>query len=111
LAAKPRKAGHDVIAGFDGRHLSADCLDDPRTLMTQNHRPVEREPAKAVDDMQIAVTNPRGGGADEHLAPSWLVDFDLLDGQRLVHLPKDCSVYLHRAPPGEFECPVECTPR
>src|ERR1700736_5894308 len=95
VAAKARETSDDVIAGLDRRHLGADRLDDPRTLVAEHDRPVEREPALAVDDMQIAVAHPGRRGADQHLAAPRLVDLDRLDRQRLVHLAEDRGVDFH----------------
>ena len=84
-----------MIARLDRRHLGADRFDDPRTLMAENDRPVEREPTLPVDDVQIAVAHPGRRGADQHLAAPWLVDIDRFDRQRLVHLAKDRGVDVH----------------
>src|SRR5438132_1558948 len=80
-----REAGDDVIAGRDRSYLGADCLDDTSALMAENDGPVEREAPDAVDDVEIAVAHPGGGGTDQHLAAPRLVDVDRLDRQRLVH--------------------------
>src|SRR5205823_1756460 len=86
IAAKTRKAGHHVIPRFDRRHIRADRLDDPRAFVAEHDRPIEREPSDTVDDVQIAVTDAGGRGADQHLAPPWFVDLHRLDRQRLLHL-------------------------
>ena len=99
IAAKPREAGDDVIARLDRRHLGADRLDDPRTLVAEHNRPVEREPALAVYHMQIAVAHPGRRGADQHFAAPRLVDVDRFDRQRLVHLAKDRGIDLHLQAP------------
>src|SRR5215475_11412480 len=95
VAAKSRQAGDDVVAGLNRSHLVADRLDDPRALVAEHDRPVEREPPLSVDDVQIAVAYPGRGGADQHLAAPRLVDFDRFDGQRLIYLAKHRSVDLH----------------
>src|SRR5271167_1153113 len=58
IAAEAREAGDDVVSRLDRRHLAADRLDDPRTLMAEHDRPVERESALPVDDVKIAVAHP-----------------------------------------------------
>ena len=88
-----------MIARLDRGHLGADRLDDPRTLVAEHDRPVERKSPLPVDDVQIAVTHPGRRGADQHLAAPRLVDLDRFDRQRLVHLAKDRGVDLHLSAP------------
>src|SRR5437660_1733078 len=49
IAAESRQASNDVITRLDGRHIGADRLDNTGALMPEDDRPVEREPADAVD--------------------------------------------------------------
>src|SRR5208282_1806547 len=88
IAAEAREAGDDVIARLDRGHLAADRLDNPRNLVAEHDRPVERKSPLPVDDVKIAVTHTGRGGADQHLAAPWLVDVDRFNRQRLVHLAK-----------------------
>ena len=42
-----------------------------------------------LDEVQVGVAEPGAGGAQQHLARSWLAHADLLDDQRLVGLVQD----------------------
>ena len=94
-AAEAGQAGDDVIADPHRGDVLADRLDDAGALVAQHEGPIEREAAVAVDDVQIAVADAGGNGADQHLAAPRLVDVDLLDRQRLVHLAEDGGCHLH----------------
>src|SRR6516165_6941101 len=111
IAAKTREAGDDVITRLHRRHLGANSLDDPGTLVSEYDRPVERKSPMAVDDVQVAVAHLGRRGADEHLAAPGLIDVDRFDRQRVVHLAKDRGVDLHLSFPGEFEIWCQCSLR
>src|SRR5204862_627125 len=85
----------DMVAGPHRRDVRTDRLDDPRAFMAEHDRPVEREAADPVDDMQIAVTDAGRDGAHQHLAAQRLVDIDRLDRQRFLHLAEYGGLYLH----------------
>ena len=94
-AAEAGQAGDDVIAHPHRGDIVAHRLDDAGALVAEHERAIERETAVAVDDMQVAVADAGGDGAHQHLAAPRLVDVDLLDGQRFVHLAKDGSGHFH----------------
>src|SRR5437667_355116 len=96
-AAEPREARHHVITGSQRGHVGADGLDDAGALVAEHDGPVRRPAALAVHDVQVAVADARGGGADEDLAARRLVDLDRLDRQGLVRLAKDGGLHLHGA--------------
>ena len=70
-----------------------------RALVAQHDRPVEREAAEPVDDMQVAVAHAGRDGAHQHLAAPRLVDVDRLDRQRFMHLAKHGSAGFHDLDP------------
>ena len=84
-----------MIAWPHGRDIRTDPLDDAGALMPQHDRPVEREAADAINDMQIAVTDAGRDGAHQHLAAERLVDIDRLDRQRFADLAKNGGFDLH----------------
>ena len=84
-----------MVAGFDRRHLGADPLDHTRALVPQDDRPVERKPPDPIDDVQIAVAHPGRHGPRQDLAPPRLVDVDLFDRQRGMHLAKNGGGSFH----------------
>ena len=86
-----------MVADPHAGHVVADRLDDPGAFVAQHDRPVEREAADAVDDVQVAVTDAGRHGAHQHLAAERLVDVDRLDRQRFLHLAKYGGFDLHRA--------------
>ncbi len=88
-AAEPRQARDHVIAGAQGRHLVADGLHHPGALVAEDEGLVERISPEAIDDVQVAVTDAGRHRAHEHLASPRLVDVDVLDRERRVHLPED----------------------
>ena len=85
-----------MVAGAHGRHVLANRLDDAGALVAEHDRPVGREAADTVDDMQIAVADAGRDGADQHLAPRWRVDIDRFDRQRRVRLAENGGFDLHR---------------
>ena len=94
-AAEAGQAGDDVIADPHRGDVRAHCLDHARTFMAQQERAIEREASVAVDHVQIAVADAGGDGADQHFAAPGLVDVDLLNRQRLVHLAEDGGCHFH----------------
>ena len=93
-AAKARQAGDDMVTDPHRGHVGSGRLDDAGALVPEHDRPVEREAADAVDDMQVAVADAGRDGTDQHLAARWRVDIDRLDRQRLVRLAENGSFYL-----------------
>ena len=71
-----------MVAGFELADRRADLFHDPGPFVAQDggRRPLPR----AVDKMQVAVTDPRRRGADQDLAILRVVDFNLLNSERLV---------------------------
>jgi hypothetical protein len=59
--------------------VGADRLDDPGGLVAQHRRRVVA--VLAFHEMEIAVAEPGGGGAHQHLAPVGFADLDLGDLQ------------------------------
>ncbi len=72
----------DVIARLELADLEADLLDNPRGLVAEDGGRGER--VVAIDEVEVAVTDPRGDDSDKDLAADGLVDVDFLDCQRLV---------------------------
>ena len=98
LGAAPTEAGQardHVIAGPQRGDVGADRFDDARALVAQHVRSIERKSSEAVDDVEVAVTDAGGGGADQDLAAPRLVDLHGFDRERLVHLAEDCGLHLH----------------
>ena len=98
LGAAPTEAGQardHVIAGPQRGDVGADRFDDARALVAQHVRSIERKSSEAVDDVEVAVTDAGGGGADQDLAAPRLVDLHGFDRERLVHLAEDCRLHLH----------------
>jgi hypothetical protein len=94
-SAESGEASNHVVARSQGRHVGAHRLHDAGALVAENDRAVQREPAHAVDDVQVRVANTGRRGPDEHLTAPRLVDLDRLDGQSFVDLPKDGCLDLH----------------
>src|SRR6267142_2404151 len=94
-AAEAGETGHHVIPGAHGRHVGSDGLHHARALMAQDDRAVQRKPAEAVHDVQIAVADAGRGGANQDLAAPGLVDFDGFDRQRLLDFAKNGGLHLH----------------
>ena len=89
-----------MVARLDRRHLGPDRLDNAGALVPEHDRPVERKASDPIDDMQIAVAHAGRDGAHQHLARPRLVDLDLLDRQRRLHLAKNSGGGFHgRYPP------------
>jgi len=95
VAAEHRQARDDVVAGLDVGDVLADRLDDAGRLVPQHHR--HRRRVGALDEVQVAVAEARGGGPDQDLAPLRLGDRDVLDRHRLARSVQDGG--LHRISP------------
>jgi hypothetical protein len=93
-SAEAGKTRHHVVAGTERRHLVADGLDDPRTLVAEHDAPLEWEPAVPVDHVQVAVADPGRHGADQDLAAERPVDVDGLDAHRHMRRAADGSLDL-----------------
>ena len=93
------RAQRNSVAGFVGpcwcRWLAldidrpdlVDALADARRLVAQDARRWHRQ--RALDDVEIAVTDARCGRAHEHLSGTRRVDRDLLDHERSVAFAHD----------------------
>src|ERR1051325_3064001 len=97
-AAKPGETGDDMVARAHGRDIGADRLDHAGAFVAEHDRPVEREAADAVDDVEIAVADPGRDGAHQDLAADGLIDIDRLDRQRLLDFAEYGGFDLHRDP-------------
>ena len=71
-----------MVTGLEVGHVLADGFHHTRRLMAQHGG--QRIGVQAVDEVQVAVAQAGGGGADQHLAAARLRDVDVLDGHRLV---------------------------
>jgi hypothetical protein len=99
IAAKAGQAGNDVVALAHGGDIVTHSLDHTGALVTQHEGTVEVEAAEAIHDVQIAVANAGGDGADQDLTAARFIDFDGFDGQRLVDLSKYGGGDMHGFPP------------
>src|SRR3546814_19742427 len=78
----PTRRSADLLAAALHRaHLAADRRDDARGLVAGNGGEGMR--IGAVDEMQVRMAEPAGGGADADLVRAAIGDDDVLDGQRL----------------------------
>lgn len=68
-----------MIANFDSRHVGSDFLDDSGSLMPQHDR--ERARLRAVNHVQIAVTDTACRDAHQHLSRSRPLAVNLLDNK------------------------------
>src|ERR1700716_1560467 len=84
-----------MIAGFYVSDIGADLLDDAGRFVPE-HRG-QRMWIETVHEMQVGVTQPGDGGADQYLARTGFRQADVLDHQRLVYLIQDGG--LHRCSP------------
>src|SRR4051794_18447246 len=94
-AAEPRQAGNDMVADPQSGDIGAHRLDDAGAFVAEDEGAIEREAPEAVDDVQVAVADAGGDAAHQDLTAPRLVHLHLLDGQRLVHLPKDSGGHFH----------------
>ena len=95
MAAKSAEAGDNSIAHLDGAHFAAHRLDDARRLMPGDCG--QRMRIGAFDKVQVAMAQPAGRGADQHLMRPWIGNNHLLDLKRLTRFNQDSS--LHRVAP------------
>ena len=79
VTAEDREAADDVVARFDMGDVGADRLDDPGGLVARHGRGVVA--VLAFHEVEIAVAEPGGDGAHQHLARTRPVDLDLGDLQ------------------------------
>ena len=84
VAAKGRETGDHVVSHLHGTNLRADLLDDAGALMAEHRR--QWMGVKSLDEMEVGVTNPGGGRADQHLMWPRLVDLHILDQKGLPDL-------------------------
>src|ERR1700716_2116686 len=84
-----------MIAGFYVSDIGADLLDDAGRFVPE-HRG-QRMWIETVHEMQVGVTQPGDGGADQYLARTGFRQADVLDHQRLVDFMQDGG--LHRCSP------------
>src|SRR5262245_52632285 len=96
-AAEPGEARHHVITRLHGRDLGTDRLDHPGSLVAEHEGTVERVAAQAIDDVQVAVADAGGHGADQHLAAPRRVDVDSFDGEWRVYLAENGGLHGHGA--------------
>ena len=66
-----------MIADLDVAHIGPDRLDDPCTLVAEDHGP--RAIQRAVEIVVVAVAQPRRDGPHEDLATDRLVVVDIGD--------------------------------
>src|SRR5437667_57588 len=81
-AAERREAADHVVAGRHVAYLAAHVLDDARRLVPEDGRQRARE--RSLEDVEVAVADPGGGGPHDHLARPRRVDPDVLDAERLA---------------------------
>src|SRR5258708_19342817 len=93
-AAEAGEAGDDMVARPQRRYIWADGFDDTGALVAEHDRPVERETADPVDDVQVAVADAGRDGAHQHLAAHGLVDIAPPHPQRPLSLPANRAPYL-----------------
>jgi HAMP domain-containing protein len=95
VTAEHRQAGDDPVAGLHVGHVLADRLDDAGGLVAEHDRHGRR--VRALDEVQVAVAQPGGRGADQHLAAARLLDRHVLDRHRLARRVQHGG--LHRESP------------
>src|ERR1700722_12197849 len=96
VAAINRGAGDDVIARLNGRDLTADSLNDASGLVAENRRGLGRQ--GAVQNMQIAVADAAGDGANKDLARAGLIDLDVFDCKGLFEGAKNGGFHVRISP-------------
>ena len=92
-AAEAGKARDHVIARLHRGHVGPDGLHHAGALVPEHERAIERVAPEPVDDVQVAVTDARGHRPHEDLAAPRLVDVDVLDRERGVHLAEDRGLH------------------
>jgi hypothetical protein len=95
-AAVHREARDDVVAGSDVGHLVADGLHHAGRLVAEHDRRHPR--VLALHEVQVAVAEPGGGGADEHLPRAGRPDLHLVDLELARDLPEHRGANLHLSP-------------
>ncbi len=87
MAAKGAEAGDDRVARLHRADFAAHRLDDPGGFMAGDGGQGVR--IGAVDEVQVRMAKPAGGGADAHLVRTGLVDDNLLDDEGLAGFDQD----------------------
>ena len=84
MAAIGRQASDDMVAHLDGADFRADLLDHAGAFMAQNRG--QGKGIRALDKVQVRVTDPGGCRADQDLMRAWLTNLDIFDEQGTAHL-------------------------
>ena len=82
MTAEDGEAGDDVVTGLHVGDVLAHGFDDAGGFVAENRGRHHR--VEAVDEVEVAVADATGDGANEDFVRHGLVDFDLFDGQGLV---------------------------
>jgi len=85
-----------VVAGSQPTDTLANLAHDPRTFVTADDGQGEGQVAR--DEVFVAVAHARSLHLHQHLARLGIVELDLLDAPRLVHLPQNGGRRLHDSP-------------
>ena len=96
VAAERRQAGDDMVADLDRADLAADLLDDARRFVAEHGG--QRERIAAVGEVHVAMADPGGDGADQHLVRPGLADLDVLDRQRLADFAQYRGFHFNNSP-------------
>ncbi len=80
-----------MIARFYVSDVGADLLDHAGRLVAEHGRQWMR--IESFHEMQIGMTEPGDGGADQHLARTGFWQADVLDHQRLVDFMQDGGLH------------------
>ena len=83
-AAEDRQAADNAVAGRHVVHLTAHCFHRSSRLVSQEHR--HGRGVKPFYEVEIAMANSRGAGADQDFSGAWRCDVNFLDLQWLVYL-------------------------
>ena len=94
LAAEPREAGDDVVAGLHVGDTGADRLHDAGALVAEHQRAPSAD-HQALGDVEVAVADAGGHRPHQHLPVAGRVEGDGLDGERLVRLPEHGGPDVH----------------
>jgi hypothetical protein len=98
LAALRAEERDDVIARRHRRHVFADRLDDPGSLVAENRRRVAGG-IGAGGRVQVGVADAARGEPHQNLTRAGIGEIDLGDVQRLAELLEDRGADLHRSHP------------
>jgi hypothetical protein len=82
-----------MVAGGKTRDGTPDGFDDARGLVPEHGG--ERRSEGALEAMEVAVAQPAGCGAYEHLMGGWIVDGDRSDGEAVGALDEEAGTHLH----------------